>query len=122
MDRFEQLISDSQIAAAILGNPASGDYQLVNLTSLPLSTEDQASFSTRGMSFLGVLGVCDGVPRSALAVELDPATIAALAGAFTQVVVRALTEKSAEQGNRGDGADWLRKLFNLPDNRKEEMN
>jgi hypothetical protein len=121
MDKFEKLAFESSIAAAVLGNVSTGDFQLVDVTSLPLSTEDQASFHARGFGFLGLLGVCDGIPHTALAVELDPTTTSALSSAFVQFVWKALSEKGRAQGKRDDGADWLRRLFSLPDKR-EEMN
>ena len=53
MDRFEQLISDSQIATVILGNPASGDYQTRECRESPTVTSGPSLIQHTGPKFLG---------------------------------------------------------------------
>lgn len=66
-----------------------------------------------GLGFIGTIGGADGQFRSAFEVPVEPATASALAQSFISLVVAKLTPSPC-----ADGVDWLRKLYDLPDDRK----
>jgi hypothetical protein len=80
LDRFEQLVFDSQFAVGIFGNPELSDFELMRVTSPGPGHYDRDKLGR--MVFVGVMGLCTGVPRSVLAVPLDEAATSALAQAF----------------------------------------
>ncbi len=82
MDKFEQLAMEAQLAVCILANADVSDIELVNLKAVPLHNETTRDFTGRGLRFIGVIGIVQGVPRSALAVPLDPVRTSALSQAF----------------------------------------
>jgi hypothetical protein len=92
VDKFEQLVSDSPLlAAVILGNPALTQFDLIAPETL--SAETEADLQARGMGFIGVTGVVAGQFRCELAVPLDDAAVDAIAQAFIQHVVVKLSTK-----------------------------
>lgn len=80
MEKFEQLLADSAFSRLILGNEAASDFLLIE--DRPWSDEAQSDIERRGLRFVGVLGVVQGRPKSALAVPMDEATITRLAQDF----------------------------------------
>jgi hypothetical protein len=107
-DKFEQLASDAELAVAILGNPETSDFELIDLAPGPL-THDRNSLHERRMVFIGVMGIVRGFPRFALDTPLDAATTTALAQAFVRhVEVTAARELETA---------WLGRLYQLPDTR-----
>ena len=83
LDKFDQLITDSELAACILGNPATLDFEMVNLdpgVALPDGLRDAVTI--RGLYFLGTVGIVQGVPRTALAESLNRCAMSLLADAF----------------------------------------
>jgi hypothetical protein len=118
MDRFQQLVLDSEFACCILGNPRAGDYQLVPLgDGLPLSPQAQSGFHARGLALVGVVGHGkNGEFHTALELPLPDHTTVAIAREFC----RLMAEKfKAAPAPKDDGAEWLRRLFALPDTRAE---
>jgi len=109
-DKFSHIAGYGRIVAAIFGNLETQDYELIDVDAVPLS-EAQAAIQTRGLAFIGVMGLMDGKPRTALDVELDEETGAALSHAYVQFACARLSKP------KGDSADWLRRLFALPDTR-----
>jgi hypothetical protein len=91
LDKFQQLVWDSPLAAIILGNPGLTDFELT--APEPLSAETEAGFHARGLEFIGVTGLVDGQFKSALAVPLDDDAVSAIAAAFVQYVVTKLGTK-----------------------------
>ena len=117
LDKFERLAWDATYAVCILGNPESRDFELVDIGPKPLTEERRRKMSERGLGFLGVLGIVGGVPRAALAVELDPVTQSALVQSFLQRIEDAIN--TVEKAAKGDSAEFLQRLYKIPDNRSE---
>jgi hypothetical protein len=107
LDKFEQLVFDAQLAVAILGDLETSDFELFDVSRLPLS-EDQLSRASR-MRFVGVIGIVESVPRIALDEPLDAATTTALLQAFVRH-----TEDTA---NAELETQALARLYQLPDTR-----
>lgn len=105
MDKFEQLVSGSQYAVAILGNPSLDSFELLDLAAVPANVA--ANLTQRNMGFLGVIAIVHGVPRLALVAPLDHETTSALSRAFAQRVDAAF-----------NGVAWLTELYSLPDMRE----
>lgn len=76
----EQLISDSQISAFILGNFSTREFVLVDTALWPVPD----CLPGRGFVFVGTTGIVNGAPRTAFAVELDDAAMSAIAMAWVQ--------------------------------------
>lgn len=76
----EQIISDSQISAFILGNFTTREFVLVDTALWPVPDCLQG----RGFVFVGTTGIVNGAPRTAFAVELDDASLSAIAMAWVQ--------------------------------------
>ena len=107
-DKFEQLVFDAQLSVAILGNPETADFELVDLSTPGPLSEDQLSRARR-MHFVGVFAIVGCIPRTALALPLDDATYTALSAAFVRhIEVRANAELEAQ---------FLTRLFALEDTR-----
>lgn len=104
MDKFTELLSESQFTRFIFGNNATSDFVLAD--GLPLSEDAQREVTERRLTFAGVLGIVGGQPKSALAFELDAATINALSQTFVHTamsdpaVVEQLTLFLASQASR----------------------
>jgi hypothetical protein len=94
---------------AILGNPETSDFELIDLAPGPL--HNPHNLHERGMFFVGVMGIVRGFPRTALDTPLDDATTTALAQAFVRhVEVTAARELETA---------WLGRLYQLPDTRTD---
>ena len=114
IDKFEQIAFESQLSVCILANEGVTDIELVNLKSVPLPTP--RDFPGRTLHFLGVIGIVQGVPRTALAEPLDPVRISALSAAFI-AYCEVLLDAGLEQQRKGDEVDWLNRLMSLEDPR-----
>jgi hypothetical protein len=108
-DKIEQIANDSQIAVAIIGNPRTGDFELLDL-KVPCSEERRLVLVGRGMFFCGISGIVNGVPQTSLETPLDNTTVDAVAAAFLvhieqniDLVLRGLVEQKALEG-------WLARL------------
>jgi hypothetical protein len=108
-DKFEQLAFDAELSVAILGNPETSDFELLDVSRLPLSEDQRSRISERGMCFVGVMGIVRGFPRVALDTPLDEPTTTALAQAFIRhIEVTAARELETQ---------FLGRLYQLPDTR-----
>ncbi len=114
MDKFEQLVAAAQFPVCILGNLRS-DFELVDLQSEPMSEDAKRDLSKRGMCFVGVIGLVEGVPRVALAEPLDAMTATALSQAFVQRIEDKINGILAP---KGDSVEFLDRLYMLPDTRE----
>lgn len=114
LDKFQQLASDAQFAVAVLGNLHTGDLELVNLGATS-SADEQRGWRERRLGFIGVVGLIDGVPEVALAEVIDAETLSALSRAFARCV---RNEVNARLQPSGDGVEWLKRLYSLPDERE----
>lgn len=119
-DKFESLILDSQVPAAIFGNPARREYVLIDLG--PGAMPDLRNC---GFYFIGVTGIVGGAPCTEFAVEMDEASLTAIAYAWIQhlsgVIAAKLRPDSppcTDSPNRQDDSEqWLTHLLSLPDTR-----
>jgi hypothetical protein len=82
MDKFTQLLSASQFTRFVFGNNGTSDYVLAD--ALPLSSDSRREVERRALTFVGVLGIVHGRPKSALAVPVDAATINAISQTFVR--------------------------------------
>jgi hypothetical protein len=112
MDKFQQLTFDATFSVCILANPEKGDYELADLD---LSNERVHTLKERGMEFCGVLGIVKGRPRFALALPVTDAIVSALLQAFVQKFEDAINGLG---GSMGDSAEFLQRLYELPDYRE----
>jgi hypothetical protein len=111
-DKFEQIAFEAQLAVCVLANEGVTDIELVNLRSVPLPTPPD--FTGRNLHFLGVIGVVQGVPRTALAEPLDPVRISALSAAFIRYCEVLL---DAGLRPKDDFVRFAEALWSLPDTR-----
>jgi hypothetical protein len=116
-DKFQTLAmrAHDSLCVAILANDDVTDIELVNVKLAPLPEDRARELGARGLHFLGMMGIVDGLPQTALDIPLDPVRISALSAAFVaycEVMLRDALEK-------GDEVAWLMRLFSLPDERSE---
>ncbi len=117
LDKFEYIAAHASYACCILGNLQTSDFELLDFGQLPLAKHtEQELFSERGMRFIGIMGLVDGVSRVALSEPLDDPTAKALSLAFVQRVEDIINAKLAP---KDDSLDWLNRLYQLPDTRRE---
>jgi hypothetical protein len=110
MDAHETLVFDSEISVAVMGR--GGEFVLIRLDGGidEAATEDAAR---KGYAYCGVLGVKDGQAGAKCEPNPDAIYTCLLASlAFAQLVADRLKQKP-----KGDGAEWLARLFELPDTR-----
>ena len=117
LDKHQTLVRDAQLALCILGNPQTSDFELIEMPKLPLSEERLHSLRLRGMYYLGVVGLVDGVPRTALDEPLENAAVDALARAFLSHMASLL--RSASVRSADASVQWLAELYSLTDPRHE---
>ncbi len=110
MDAMEHLVCESEIAVGVLGR--SEDYVLIPLDGhgpIPQRVIDDAK--RRGFQFCGVLGIVNGRAAAKCETDTDAVGVMLLAAmGFAQQVTDKLKSKD-------DGADWLERLWELPDTR-----
>jgi len=114
-DKHHTLVRDAQLALCILGNPQTSDFELIEVPKLPLSAEHLPSLRLRGMYYIGVVGLVDGVPRTALDEPLENASVDALARAFLSHIGSSLRTE-ADRSNDAS-VRWLAELYSLTDPR-----
>lgn len=83
MDRFASLVSSSQVAIAIFGNPALDQFEFKEITSGSMCL-------TRCAGFVGIVGVSGFATRTAFAVEVDNITVTALSQAVAKILEEAI--------------------------------
>jgi hypothetical protein len=111
MDKIEKLVAESEHPVAVLGNLESTAFELVPVDTL--SESASRTLYSRGLGFLGVIGLVNGQFRTALEVELSPSTSQAIVHAFVQHMTARLSVPKRDNG------DWLERLHSLPDPRTE---
>jgi hypothetical protein len=92
VDKFAQLVSQSQVAIAILGNPALDTFEFCEITPGSMAL-------TRCAGFVGVVGISGFKTQTVFAVELDDVTVCALARAVVGILERAI--EVVERGVQG---------------------
>ena len=115
LDKFEKIAWDAQYAVAIIGNPASSRFALLDLDS-PCSEETRQELADTGCYFLGAIGIVEGLPKVALSEPLEPSATSAISQAFLQLVERRLNANLIER-LAGD-VQWLENLYRLQDGRE----
>jgi hypothetical protein len=113
-DRFELIACYGRLAVAILGNPTTSEFVLIDLTE-PLP--DLRSEAQRGFCFIGAVGIVQGVRRVALAEPLDNASLDALSQANIQHTECVLEGRIRATAPGGDSEQWLWRLWSLQDPR-----
>jgi hypothetical protein len=122
MDKFETLAAEASIAAAILANANVTDIELLPIRPRSLTDgriHDLARlWAFRGLRFIGVAGIVNDMPYTALALRLDPERISALSEAFAAYSKTVLSGENETPRAIGDEVEWLRKLWSLTDARE----
>jgi hypothetical protein len=102
-DKFEQLVNDAVYACAILRND-DGQFELADVSQLPLRTDTALKLSRRGLYFSGIVAITKtGQPRVALDVELTPEQQTPIVREFVRRIEA--------------GMNWMERAFLMPDNR-----
>jgi hypothetical protein len=120
LDKFEQIGFDAPVGSCcvIIGNIPTGDFALVDPSLVPLPEETAAEFHARGLGFVATFGVVEGKFVSAFAVPVSDQLAALLFQDYSVFLLKKFTEKSG-----GDSeVEWIKKLFDFPDNRNTEEN
>jgi hypothetical protein len=114
LDRFELLASYGKFTVAVMGNPQTSDFELVDLDDAEKIAQVKAdgAFVSRGLRFIGAFAILDGLPRAAFAEFLDDATIDTLAWSYAQHYKSRLEETGQTQ-TPGDSLQHLEALWSL---------
>jgi hypothetical protein len=113
MNRLEQLALEAEVSACILGNLTTRDFALVDLHAPGPIPE---CLHGRGLGVIGVTGIVGGVPRTALAVELDDVALSAIAQVWLRYLSARITPHI--QPPPGDSIRFLERLHALDDTRQ----
>lgn len=107
----QQLVNESQIAAAVVGK--GEEFRLIPITADGPDTTAMQAAMGRGFEYCGVMGWANGQARSRCEPSMEAIGIMACASlAFAEMVAAQLKKQQA-----GDGTEWLQKLWELPDTR-----
>jgi hypothetical protein len=121
-DKFETLAMASGVTVAFLANVDMTDLEVLPVAPRGLGVEKLNElaqlWAPRGLRFIGMAGLVDGKPRTALVEPLGERHILALAQAFLTYCETLLSGHIEEQ-QKGDSVEWLRRLWSLPDTRPE---
>lgn len=122
MNKCVELVAQASFAVAIVGNPGTRDFELLDLpVKASLVLRDELK---RRLEFCGIIALVGGRPQTALESPLDESVITALTHAFLDRIDAALTITEAVLAARTDAppSDWLKfaeSLWALPDPRPE---
>lgn len=109
-DCFQFLASRANPAVAVLSNPDGTATELLPVMPRGLSNEDLDSlvqlWAGRGLAFIGVIGMVDGVVQTALDIPLDAVRVEALSAAFARHC-ESLAEKLEPE------YDWTARQYRL---------
>lgn len=101
-------------AVAVLGNAVTGHYALIDLDQAkPVVEASALEARERGLEFVGVMGVKDGVADAIC--EPGPGALSLMCAAVWPFV----TQYAAKLGQKSDGTEWLEWLHALPDTRTD---
>ncbi len=111
--RAISLVQGSEFSAYILADPSLEKFLFCS--DVPEhGSMFAALLKARCMGFVGVITVNNGCPYTVLRTHLDPATIRVISAAYLRCIEENFTPKS-------DGADWLQKLWDMPDTRSNAV-
>lgn len=114
-DRADFLALYGKTVAVVLGNRTTADYELVDLEACPLEAALQADYTRRGLGYVATFALIDGQFRQAYAVPLPVDVIIGLAQSYACLVLYKIANPKKPAG---DGAEWLSRLWELPDIRE----
>lgn len=113
-DKFEEIAWSASYAVAVVGNPASGGFELFDLGPAEQPSEARnRELLGLGFEFLGVIGIVRGRVRVALSEPVAPEMSSAISAAFCQHIENAITDAIKPGGT----LDWVRRLV-PPDTRE----
>jgi hypothetical protein len=81
LNKFELIASRASFACCLFANTATSEFELRQLDA-EMSETNAPELAARNMAFAGIVGIVDGLPRVAFAIELDEAISAAMVRAF----------------------------------------
>lgn len=115
--RVREVVESASVVLAILVNEQTADFELVDLSRIPLPVEVEKRYAARGLQFAGAIGLGHALGgfRVALEVEIAPALRDAICQEFLRLYSEALGQ--VERSLVGDGVPWLERLHGLPDPR-----
>lgn len=127
--RTNALLESARLAVGILANPANQDFELVDVDAWPLPDNVTQRFQTRGLEFVGVIGLLHSAcaARLVLEVEIPDSLGSAITREFCRVYESALsqTERLLADPLERPGADdevrWLESLHGLRDTRPHKF-
>lgn len=105
--------SSQDISVAVLGNVATGEHVLIELDrdGEPFSEADVLKARLKNFEFAGLMGFKDGAAGAKIEPRQDALRIMCNAlPAFVAYLAAKLAPK-------GDGSEWLERLYALPDTR-----
>jgi hypothetical protein len=118
-DKHTFIAAYGTVFVTVLGNLERRDFELVDLDNVPLPGDVAADFTKRGLGYVGTLGFVLGQFRSAFAVPLEHDVVDVLAKSYLEFIVAKFANAPlASNRSNGDGADWLKRLWTLPDTRE----
>ena len=88
--KFRQIVADSVYSVAVMGNVSTGEFELV--TMQPLAKDAALPANTQTMTFLGVIGIVQGRPRTAFAELLKQDMSDAIVQAFCRRIEAGICE------------------------------
>ena len=109
-DRTEQLVFECDFSVSVLGRGAV--YILID-NQAPNDPDLVAYATAKGLTWRGVLGMKNGVPR----VECGPDPESAVTMAHAGLAFCVAHAEHLRRASEGDSVDWLRALYALPDPR-----
>jgi hypothetical protein len=115
-DEFSDLAAESSLCVAFLASADGSELEVLPVRPYSLPPEEverrAALWAPRSLRFIGAAGLsADGKPRSVFLVPLSAVHIDAIAAAFCAYCQTPL------EARRDDSADWLQRLWDLPDTR-----
>jgi hypothetical protein len=115
-DKLEVLAANASICAAIMLHQVTGAFALVDLDApdLPKLKEELIA---RGMALGGCVGLIEGKPQVTLTTPLEANVSHTVTVLFLSLVKNKINARLAAQA-AGDSADWIKRLYSLPDTRE----
>src|SRR5258708_276714 len=105
MNRFEQLVAESQASVMVFGNPNLTTFEFLELGTAEVDAVD--GLLKLGWGFVCVIGTdATGTPKVALNIPFDRAVMSRICDAFV-----------ARVKDEWFGASELARIFSLPDTR-----
>jgi hypothetical protein len=121
MDAQEHIAWNAKLAVAVLVGRNEDGQATLNLVNLDetMPPEARAILAGQGCRYMGVLGFFEGGLCACEPADYTPATLLTLRDAVAPFLAYAEEKlaRLAPNTPKGDGEEWLRMLWNLPDTR-----